>query len=265
MQTYAIRTTGCAVMLAALLIALGVAGSGATEGGQARIEAALSNITTLHRPGQDGLATIWDGNKYVQCRRMADQALRCEAAGALMQPSLGRILSPERVARLSALGWHLDPSFGNYVQSFPAGLATRAIAEKIRQALREGYDADLTKLETQTDWIKSTPCPPRNGPSQNLAGIINDHPAMAATAVYGCAYKPPPDRETLVRTKAELIAIYGPRATGEIQRLRINLERQVFSCWIPAAAMSSARRRRRRRRSIARPSRPKAGRCWRAF
>jgi hypothetical protein len=36
---------------------------------------------TLLRPGQDGLATVWDGNKYVQCRLMADRTLRCEAAG----------------------------------------------------------------------------------------------------------------------------------------------------------------------------------------
>jgi hypothetical protein len=215
-------------MFAALLVFLGAAVSRAAEDSQSRVEAALSNITTLQRPGQDGLATIWDGNKYIQCRRMPDQALRCEAAGALMQPSLARILVPERVARLAALGWRLDPSFGNYVQSFPAGLATRAIAEKILQTLKEGYDADLAGLETQTDWIKSIPCPPRNGPTQNLAGMINDHPDMAATAVYGCAYRPPPDREAHVRTKAELIAIYGPRASGEIQRLRINMERRIF-------------------------------------
>src|SRR5256885_5868578 len=57
-----------------------------------RVEAALTNISTLERVGQDGLATIWDGNKYVQCRRRPDQTLRCETAGALMQPSLSRVL-----------------------------------------------------------------------------------------------------------------------------------------------------------------------------
>ena len=228
MLTDTMRTGRCAGIFAALLVLLGAAVSRAAEDSQSRVEAALSNITTLQRPGQDGLATIWDGNKYVQCRRMPDQALRCEAAGALMQPSLARILVPERVARLAALGWRVDPSFGNYVQNFPAGLATRAIAEKILQTLKEGYDADLASLETQTDWIKSIPCPPRNGANQNLAGMINDHPDMATTAVYGCAYKPPPDLEAHVRTKAELIAIYGPRASGEIQRLRINMERRIF-------------------------------------
>lgn len=36
-----------------------------------RIEAALQNVMTLERPGHDGFATIWDGNKYEQraCKR----------------------------------------------------------------------------------------------------------------------------------------------------------------------------------------------------
>ena len=137
MLTDTMRTGRCASMFAALLVLLGAAVSRAAEDSQSRVEAALSNITTLQRPGQDGLATIWDGNKYIQCRRMPDQALRCEAAGALMQPSLGRALVPERVARLAALGWRMDPSFGNYVQSFPAGLAMRAVAEKIYKRSRK--------------------------------------------------------------------------------------------------------------------------------
>jgi hypothetical protein len=83
-------------------------------GGQSRFEQALANIASLERPDQDGLATIWDGNKYVQCRRMPDKPLHCEAAGALMQPSLAHTLIPDRVARLAALGWSLDPSFSNY-------------------------------------------------------------------------------------------------------------------------------------------------------
>jgi hypothetical protein len=39
-----------------------------------------------------------------------------------MQPSLGRVLVPDRIARLTALGWRFDPSFGNYVQDFSSGL-----------------------------------------------------------------------------------------------------------------------------------------------
>ena len=56
----------------------------APQGSKSRIEAALAkNIMSLDRPGQDGYATIWDGNKYVQCGRRQDRSLRCEAAGAL--------------------------------------------------------------------------------------------------------------------------------------------------------------------------------------
>jgi hypothetical protein len=97
----------------------------------------------LDRPGEEGFATIWDGNKYVQCRRKPDRSLRCEAAGALMQPSLEHVLLPERISRLAALGWRLDPSFGNFVRIFPPDLQTSQVSNKIEQALAEGYGADL--------------------------------------------------------------------------------------------------------------------------
>jgi hypothetical protein len=100
------------------------------------------------------------------------------------------VLSPERAARLIALGWRLDPRFGNYVQVFPADTASSLLADKIVRVLREAYDADVADLEVQSTWIRSEPCPPRNGPSQNLAGIVNDAPSMAATAVHACSYKP---------------------------------------------------------------------------
>ncbi len=165
-------------------------GHPAPQPSRSRVEAALQNIMALVRPGQDGVATVWDGNKYVQCGRRPDRSLRCEAAGALMQPSLGHVLVAERIARLAALGWHLDPSFGNYVQSFPPDMPIGRIVDKILQALAEGYGADLADLEVQSTWVASEPCPPCNGPSQNLAGIVSNAPSMAATAVHACAYRP---------------------------------------------------------------------------
>jgi hypothetical protein len=199
-------------------------GTAATS--QSRVEAALANIAALDRPGEVGIATVWDGNKYVQCRGMPDHVLRCEAAGALMQSSLAHVLVAGRIARLAALGWRLDPSFGNYVQSFPADLPASQIAERILQALTEGYDADLAKLEVRSDWIARQACPPRNGPSQNLAGSIDDAPAMAASAIRACAYTPPPS--PTIDSAAALIDMYGARTTGEIQRLRVNLDREIF-------------------------------------
>ncbi len=198
---------------------------------QARVEAALVNILKLNRPGEDGLATIWDGNKYVQCRFTRDHVLRCESAGTVLQPSLAHVLVPERVARLTALGWRFDPSFGNYVQVIPSDWPASQIAEKILQALAEGYEAELAKLEVRTDWITSQPCPPRNGPSQNLAGMINDAPAMAATAIRGCTYVPKPDLgpSTAAASAAELIDLYKARVTGEIARLRVNIDRNIFA------------------------------------
>ena len=108
-----------AAIAMALFASSAVAFAQPTQTSKARVEASLQNILNLDRPGQDGYATIWDGNKYVQCKRLPDRGLRCEAAGALTQPSLERVLTPERVGQLAALGWRLDPSFGNNVQTFP--------------------------------------------------------------------------------------------------------------------------------------------------
>jgi len=218
---------------AAILMLLGWPRSYAAEPAppsQARVAAALANITTLIRPAQDALATIWDGNKYIQCIRRPDRELRCEAAGALMQPSLARVLVPERVARLVALGWHPDTSFGNYVQTFPASLSADEIARRIVQALAEGYDADLGDLGVRTDWIAAEACPPRNGPSQNLAGAINDARSMARTAIHACIYTSGPEDGPgqSVSTSAELLTLYETTVRGEVQRLRVNTGRRVF-------------------------------------
>jgi hypothetical protein len=202
-----------------------------SEASKSRVEAALRNIVILERPGQDGYATIWDGNKYVQCKRLREGVTRCEAAGALMQPSLDHVLTPEHLTQLAALGWRLDPSFGNYVQTFPPDAAAGFIADKILQVLTTVYAADPSDLQVESTWVRIEPCPPRNGPTQNLAGIVNNARSMAATAVHACAYTPKPDLgpSLPVGSTAELIGLYGARVTGEISRLRVNIDRRVFA------------------------------------
>src|SRR4051812_20327380 len=86
-------------IVAAMELALATGTAFAQPG--ARIDEALQNIGSLVRVGRIGYATIWDGNKYVQCRRMPDRALRCEAAGSSMQPSLKNVLTGYRLTRLS--------------------------------------------------------------------------------------------------------------------------------------------------------------------
>ena len=226
MSTRGLRAVRCAALFSALFAFTDARADGPPQTSQSRIEAALQNIVTLERPGQDGLATVWDGNKYVQCRRMRDHVFRCEAAGALMQPSLSHVLTPDNIAKLDAQGWRFDPAFGNYLQIFPADSQPGQIAEKILKTLAESYGIDPTNLQVQSDWIVSRPCPRRNGPSQNLAGMINDAPAMALTAIYTCAYTPPP--APAIKTAGDLIDIYGARVTGEIQRLRVNLNREIY-------------------------------------
>lgn len=196
------------------------------------IEAAVALAKTLDRPGRDNLATVWDGNKYIQCRRMGDRSLRCEAAGAMMQTSLKRLLTPERIGHLASMGWKLDPSFGNYVQTFKPEVSAKAIADIIRATLADAYEADIGNLEVSTKSIRSEPCPRRNGPSQNLAGSINDSAEMAGYSVHGCAYKPKAEEQVRLlpygSTAADVIGVYGPRVTTEIQRLRINMRRRAY-------------------------------------
>jgi hypothetical protein len=209
-----------------------VAGPALADTGSDKVESAISTIRALDRPGRDNLATVWDGNKYVQCRRMSDRSLRCEAAGALMQVSLERVLTPERIGRLATMGWTLDPAFGNYVHTFGSDISAKDIADRIVATLSQAYNADAQNLEVETKSIASEPCPPRNGPSQNLAGVINDAPTMAASAVHACAYRPkggePKRKLGPDSTVADLIDLHGPRVTAEIQRLRVNMHRRVF-------------------------------------
>jgi hypothetical protein len=218
---------GCAFFVAALL---GATVTASAADNRAMIEEALSSISMLPHPEKDGYATAYHGNKYVQCRRMPDRMLLCESAGVLMQPSLARVLVAERLRRLFAFGWRLDSRFGNYVQSFPPDMPLGDIADRILLTLKEGYDADMSALAIRTDRIKSEPCPPRNGPSQNLAGMINDDPMMAPTAVRGCAYVPGAElgTPTPIRTKAELIDLYGAKVAVEVQRLRNNMGLGIY-------------------------------------
>jgi hypothetical protein len=217
-----------AAFAAAIITASSAAGPAAAQAINARIDRALQNITTLVRAGRVGYATFWDGNKFVQCRRMPDRMLRCEAAGTSMQSSLKHVLTPERVSRLGALGWVLDPRFGNYVQTFAADISTARIADHILRTLIEAYDADASEVELQTEWVADVPCPPRAGPSQNLAGSVNDAPPMRATAVRACAYVPDPETPKTADSAEALFALYGTSTAAEIQRLRINSGRRVY-------------------------------------
>jgi len=214
----AVVASATLVLLWSCLPTLSATDVGATS--KSRIANALRNVTTKNRPGQIGLVTIFDGNKYVQCRPAA-KSIRCEAAGALMQSSLNRVLVPERIERLTSLGWRLDPSFGNYVQTFAADMPIREIADKVVASLAEGYDASLADLEIQSSWVKDEPCPPRNGPSQNLAGMINSAPQMAATAVHACVYTP-------IQSATDVVSIYGKRIEAEIKRLRAGTKSKIF-------------------------------------
>jgi hypothetical protein len=52
--------------------------------------------------------------------------------------------------------------------------------------------------------------------------MINDAPTMQARSVHTCSYVSDPQTQQRAASASDLIGIYGPRVTGEIQRLRIN-------------------------------------------
>jgi type III secretion system-like peptide-binding chaperone len=208
--------------LFALIVALGPALAFADPA--ATVESALQNILSLPRAGQSGYATVWDGDKYVQCSKIGAGGLRCEAAGTRMQPSLERVLTPDRQARLAALGWKIDPHFGNYAQSFSARSTPHQVADLILRTLAEGYGADVSQLEVRTAWLTTEPCPPRNGWTQNLAGMINDAPEMASTAIYACEFTPEPYAAAPAGGAEALVERYGARVRAELQRLRVNIK-----------------------------------------
>ncbi|WP_244446314.1 TY-Chap domain-containing protein [Devosia riboflavina] len=202
-----------------LLAMLGPLQAKATEEAGSAFVEALENIAAISRPGQVGDATIWDGNKYVQCYTVDAGTTRCEAAGSLMQPSLKRAMRPDD---LLALGWTRDDSFGNFVKTFPAEAGPADIAAAAVAALTEAYDAEPEWFEVQTQWLPDTKCPPRNGPTQNLAGMINAMPA----SVIACSYA---EAMMLPAALAASPDLYEPAIAAEIQRLRVNASESVFA------------------------------------
>ncbi|WP_252511120.1 TY-Chap domain-containing protein [Phreatobacter aquaticus] len=222
------RRTLVTRVLAIALMTIGLSGNSQAQPARGRIAEALDNITTLLRSGRVGYATIWDGNIYVQCRRLPDRSLRCEAAGTLLQPSLRHVLTGDRLAALAQASWVLDASFGHHVRVFVPSEPTDRAAQAILAVLQDIYGADPAALQVQTAWVLDMPCPPRNGPSQNLAGLVNDAPSMRPTAIFACSYAAAAPPQT-VTSAAELVDLYSVSVAAEIQRLRINAARRVHT------------------------------------
>ena len=157
---------------------------------QSEIESVLRVLLKPNGRRWQRFATVWDSNAYIQCCRLGDGTWHCEAAGSLMQPSLRHVLTSERINRLAELNWRLDSSFGNYVQDFAADSHPKEIAVILLTSLTQAYGVVIGRLEFKNSRVAKARYLPRNGPSQNLAGPINDAPSMASTAVRGASYAP---------------------------------------------------------------------------
>ena len=239
-----LKRTLRAVRLAVLVVfGLITAGKGSAEPSSAkpRIVEALDGIRNVSRPRQDGYSTVWEGDKYVQCHVLSDQSLSCEAAGAMMQPSLEGVLTPGRKQRLTSLGWRLDPSFGGYTQIFPPSLSLDKAADRILAALHQGYDADLTFVDVQTRWVGHQACPPRRAPGQNLAGLVDDSPTMAATAVQGCAYSRSSTTTSTASAAGAVVPGAGVSGVGDAGGIKLSPGRSWANrVWSSPAADSGA-------------------------
>lgn len=141
-----------------------------------------------------------------------------------MQPSLRNVLNE---GQLKSLGWKPDASFGNYVRVFPEEQPLGEVSDAIIEVLVKGYGADPARIEMKTDWITTTICPQRNGPSQNLAGIVNDARSMKKTAITDCSYAEP-QAPPIAASAEDLWALYGSGVAAELQRLRANRESRVY-------------------------------------
>jgi hypothetical protein len=211
-------------------VSAGAAADEWTQDKRTLVEAAIGNMMSLDRPGQVGLATIFDGNKFVQCRRLEDRSIRCEAAGTLLQPSMSHTLTGAKLEALEAFGWSLDASFGNWVQNFAADATPQRIANEVETALADVYDADPKSIVAHTDWVAKQACLPRRGFTQNLAGSVITSLNPVAYSIFACAYKPPSDSGPVVKNGDidELVEAFGGRMSGELQRLRVNLQRRIW-------------------------------------
>jgi hypothetical protein len=218
-----VKTVLARMAMAAVLFGL-TTGLASPEKVMARLDTGLREVATYHSPNRQLLVTVWDGDKYVQCRRSEPKVLRCEAAGVRLQPSLAHVLTPDRVEHLTQRGWRIDPSFGNYARTFPVDAMSEAVMSEVLLALQFGYGADISAMEVKTDLVPRESCPRRNGYTQNLAGMINYAPTMRAGSIQACAYTPPPGPppaqlapKSAAAPVQHVLHLYGERLAGDVR------------------------------------------------
>jgi hypothetical protein len=104
MQAGSVLKTALKALGLAVLVVLGliVAGKASAEplSAKPKVIEALDHVRNLARPRQDIYATIWEGDKFVQCHAPSDQGLSCETASPTLQPALEGVLTPDRRKRL---------------------------------------------------------------------------------------------------------------------------------------------------------------------
>lgn len=85
------------ILLSTLIFLCELASADSPAASKSRFDTALQNILILERPGPDGYATFWDGNKCIQCGRTKESGSRHEAAGTLIGEAMPKFdQTPDR-------------------------------------------------------------------------------------------------------------------------------------------------------------------------
>jgi len=195
----------------------------------------------------DGILTVRDGNQFIQC--LATHFLktwRCEAAGLEGQPWLRHTLTPERQAKLAALGFEPDPKLGNFLVRLPKTAEAEAMAALLYRALTEGYGVKPEDIRVKAEELPARRCHQRIMANHELGGLIRTPTiGLERDAAPGCRIEANYDAANYDDPKAvippaqgiDVGARYIPAMTAELQRLeKLGDDVEAFSIFIAGPA-----------------------------
>ena len=143
-----------------LLFVVALAGAALAEPGpKAEIVRGIATILLVENDKTDGILTVAEGNLYVQCLRSHFlPGWRCESAGVEGQPWLHDLLTSDRKAKLTGLGFAPDPETGNFVSTPPREIAPEVLADTILLVLTDVYGAKPEEIGVRAEKLRSARC-----------------------------------------------------------------------------------------------------------
>jgi hypothetical protein len=160
-----------AIMLCASMFLSGAAMAGPRP--NAEITDGIAAVLLAENDKTDGILTVSDNNLYVQClnSHLLPQ-WRCESAGLEGQPWLHHVLTPERQAKLAALGFAPDPDTGNFAALIAKTTAPDALAGTILRVLTEAYGVQPEEIDVVAEKLRAARCHRRIKAGHDRGGAI---------------------------------------------------------------------------------------------